>query len=343
MAMYGNRGLLFSSPIHKPVVTLVAKMNTKNTETLPATSSVPSERVQQIMMSAHESRELDNDMGLDKLLPASRVIMAFASADGASHKRDRMTCTDESLLNSSENLLRQAATSDLARNVISDDSCLNFLQLILLGSEEFQDFNIEEALQSTLTSALTFRAEIVSAKLRSWMNLEPGEPCYHDITLTSVNEPSTMHKSYVITQIDVTAVELANRAIKQANAELAEERERINALLQRQYELIDILRTETSKEGNGDDYFTEKINFLRSTIAKDAVGFGDTARAEEIRLDKILGRGNVSVLISDVVFLSKATDLSLLFSSVWDGLSRRVAWHHRRCEENDSSCRLEQL
>jgi hypothetical protein len=263
MAMYGNRGLFFSSPIYKPVAAHVAKINAKNTETLPATS-VPSERVQQSMMNDHGSRELDNDMGLEN-----------------------------------DDLLCHAATSGLAHNVISDESGLNFLQLLLLGREEFQELNIEEAVSK---SALTFRVEIVSAKLRSWMNLEPGEPCFHDIALISLHEPNTMHKSYVITQMDVTAAELANRAIKQANAELAEERERIHALLQRQYELIDILRTENSKEGKGDDYFTEKINFLRSTIAKDALEFADTACAEEIRLDKILGRGSVSDSISGCCF-----------------------------------------
>ena len=161
-----------------------------------------------------------------------------------------------------------------------------------------QEDEREQYKEFTMRKSFNIRVEIVSERLRTWMNLTMGQECFHDLIVNGSYEPNTLHRTYIIIQTDVTASELADRAIKQANADLAEERERIHALLQRQYELIDILRSENSTSNNPDDFFTEKINFLRGTIAKDAEDSMTPAQAEEICLGKILGQGNVSAPIT---------------------------------------------
>jgi hypothetical protein len=286
MAMYGNRGLFFSSPIYKPVAAPLAK---KKDHVLTSSSllSRPLTRLVKAFQAAEQKGALE---------PGQPDQKGQNGTAGSS--------TNESELNFLQLLLLGAKVSlcvDM-RSYFAYDT-LGFVQLD--EQEQFDDIIMKKR--------FTIRVEIVSAQLRSWMNLEPGEPCYHDVTISSSYEPNTLHKTYIITQVIVTDIELADRAIQQANAELYEERERIHALLQRQYELIEILRSETSTKN--DDLFTEKINFLRGTIAKESKSRRETtqAEAEEIRLDKVLGRGNVSVFISDDI-CSRHT-LTSLFSS----------------------------
>ena len=287
MALYGNRGIFFSKQIYEPATSILVKMKGNKTR-----SSLEKEASSAIR--SQKTAANDDSLGLDHL---SSLIMAFQSTGGEPISHN--TAVDSILISNDDDddMLCHASTSCLERvqSAAVDESSLNFLQLLLLGCDENDKIKIEEVMTS---QASTVRAEILSPKLRSWMNLAAGEHCFHDITIISSYEPNTLHKTYIVTQMDVTSAELANRAIKQANAELAEERERIHALLQRQYELIDILRTETTNYDDGDDFFTEKINFLRRTIAKDATESVDPACAEEIRLGEILGQGNVSDLLA---------------------------------------------
>ena len=127
------------------------------------------------------------------------------------------------------------------------------------------------------------------------------------------------------------------RRLQEANAELAEERNRMHALLQRQYELIEVMQSTASQPSHLSDspqtqsLFKEKIQVLRDILSEAR---GSDMEAEEIRLGKILGQGNVSASIS---VLLNASD-TILPSSVWGSLSGRVARHDCGCEANGSPC-----
>jgi type IV secretory pathway VirB4 component len=92
---------------------------------------------------------------------------------------------------------------------------------------------------------------------------------------------------------------VAQRRVQEANAELAEERNRMHALLQRQYELIEIMQSTASNNSECDpqtqSLFKEKIQVLRDILSEAR---GSDREVEEIRMGKILGEGNVSASIS---------------------------------------------
>lgn len=165
-----------------------------------------------------------------------------------------------------------------------DEVGLSFLQLLFLGNKlELQ------RLKSTIVTGLFYaRIQIKSRKLRSWMLLDPDAESYHDLHIASTVEPVTFKKTYIISQTDVTDTVMAQK-------ELSEERERMRAVLQRQYELIEVMQSSDRSKPSADGPssrtpFQEKIQILREILSKGVANSADEADGE-IHTTKVIGQG----------------------------------------------------
>ena len=157
------------------------------------------------------------------------------------------------------------STSLFADRDCSGEDGLSFLQLLFLGNEQEL-----QRLKSTVELGIFLsRIRITSRRLRSSMLLPSLSESYHDIQIVCTMESVTFEKIYIISQTDVTETVLAQRKLHEANGLLAEERDRLQAVLQRQYELIDMLYQQISLTNTGSslDPFNEKIQLLRNNLS----------------------------------------------------------------------------
>ena len=142
----------------------------------------------------------------------------------------------------------------------------------------------------------TFRTqiEVVHPTLRLMMGLREGEEVFHDVQMSLTRDPVTLQQVYTVAQIDVTAAVLAKREVELAHARLAEEKVRTEALLHRQYELIECIGwvSDLGRSASGNQKAVELIDSVRKQIA--AGGSISGRDGEQIELISLLGQGSVS-------------------------------------------------
>ena len=163
-----------------------------------------------------------------------------------------------------------------------------------------------EVMKAVVKAGGTFRTqiEVIHPTLRMMMGLKEGEEAFHDIQMSLTRDPVTLQQVYTVAQIDVTAAVLAKREVQEAHAKLAEERVRTEALLHRQYELIECIGwvSDVGRAAAGDQKATELIDSVRKQIAAGGPlcdGSGD------IELICVLGQGSVSCFMCMNIFVSK--------------------------------------
>lgn len=175
----------------------------------------------------------------------------------------------------------------------------SFLELLLMGSPDL----LQRLRSLHLSELFCSRIEIVSTRIKDWMRLEAGQESHQDIQVTGAVDPVTLERILIISQLDVTDIVLAQKEVMKANHELALEKERMQALLQRQYDLIQVLRDSSPAVGNdsrdsssgrlvptkgGIDLHGE-INSIREILS--AAGASKPTRADEIHLHHMIGQG----------------------------------------------------
>ena len=184
---------------------------------------------------------------------------------------------------------RQALQS--ARQPLLDSASeegLSFLELLFFD----QGDEIAKLRASQVSGTLfSTRIEIKSRRLRSWMQLAEDEAAFHDVHAMVLRDPITLEPVYILTNIDVTDTVLAQKAVLKANEELADEKVRMDALLRRQYELIEVLQAMpmSNSRGKADNEVADKIKMLHQELQE--AGAVSPAEADDIKLLSILGRG----------------------------------------------------
>ena len=130
---------------------------------------------------------------------------------------------------------------------------------------------------------------------------------------------------YIFAQIDVTAAVLAKREVQKAHADLAEEKIRAEALVHRQFELIECLGwvSELGRSSAGDQRASTLIDKVRRQMVADHGGASLSMDSEKIEITEMLGHGSVSpsLMISKDNFYVKLR-LMGFHLAVWEGISR---------------------
>ena len=183
--------------------------------------------------------------------------------------------------------------------VYADEEGLTFLDLLFHSSpNELKSLKAATLLNGHFTTRLAITSKI----LRSLCMLEEGEESHHDLQISMARDPNTLESIFIISQIDVTQTVRAQREVEEANAKLAKEMERIEALVERQYQLIEVLRSTDqvqalSKEMNemrgsspaetkGFTDFGTKISSIRESLLKS--GLHDPSQSTEINLQSVI-------------------------------------------------------
>ncbi|GAX73397.1 hypothetical protein CEUSTIGMA_g850.t1 [Chlamydomonas eustigma] len=69
------------------------------------------------------------------------------------------------------------------------------------------------------------------------MGLQACNQMFHKVEATLTKDPFTLQNVFIVSQMGITETTLAKTRLQRAHAALAAEKERMNALLQRQYSL----------------------------------------------------------------------------------------------------------
>ena len=181
----------------------------------------------------------------------------------------------------------RTATSPLSISEDSSEEGLSFIELLFLGSDDLKNLK-----GMRINGLFSTRVEIKSQRLRSWMQLGPEEEAFHDLKSIVIQDPNTFTPIYILTHIDVTDTVLAQKAVWKANEELADEKVRMDALLRRQYELIEVLKNMPMDDGPGRGDMSDvkdKVRMLHDALAE--AGAVSPAEADDIKLLNVLGQG----------------------------------------------------
>lgn len=148
-------------------------------------------------------------------------------------------------------------------------------------------------MKTTVGSGDVFRTqiEVTHPTLRQMMGLEEGEEAFHDVQVSFTQDPVTLQKIYVIAQIDVTSAVLAKREVQVAYAKLEKEKIRSQALIRRQYELIECLGWVSEV---GSSAGTQKASELIASVRRQISESLSTDDDGKIELNSLLGEGSVS-------------------------------------------------
>ncbi|GAX78093.1 hypothetical protein CEUSTIGMA_g5535.t1 [Chlamydomonas eustigma] len=148
---------------------------------------------------------------------------------------------------SSSQLQNQAAAEQQNYMIMLFDSDPDMYQELMLAGSQGETFYCQ--------------LEISHPVLRSWIGLQEWQQAHHRVFITLSQDPVTLQEVYTVSQVDVTDMVIAQQETHKALAELNEERQRlaqekehVEGLLQRQYELIACISmvTEVGRvEGNG--------------------------------------------------------------------------------------------
>ena len=132
------------------------------------------------------------------------------------------------------------------RSESSQDEDQSFLDMLFEGNEE--EYN---RLKSTVTNGMFLtRIQIHSENLRHMMHVPDGRESFQDLKIMITPFAMANDSVFIITHIDVTDTVLAQREVQRAYEELKEEKERMQLMIQRQYELLQVLR-EMKPSGSG--------------------------------------------------------------------------------------------
>ncbi|GAX83025.1 hypothetical protein CEUSTIGMA_g10452.t1 [Chlamydomonas eustigma] len=137
------------------------------------------------------------------------------------------------------------------------------------------------------------RVEIKNPILRSFMCLKEGVEVHHDVHVSITSDAVTSKVVYIISQVDVTETVLAKRQLQQAHDQLAEEKARMDVLLQRQHELIECLGKVNSVLPGGAVSSGRRgssavlVDNVRARMTEGADGSRD-----KIELQRLLGQGS---------------------------------------------------
>ncbi|GAX77878.1 hypothetical protein CEUSTIGMA_g5320.t1 [Chlamydomonas eustigma] len=114
----------------------------------------------------------------------------------------------------------------------------SYLQLLFDHSQD----QIQQLMDSVQQAGhFRTRVQVSNPILRQFMTLRDGVEAHHDVQVTEAKDPLTLQRVYMVSQVDVTEAVQAKRQLQAAHDELAEEKGRMDALLQRQHELIECL------------------------------------------------------------------------------------------------------
>ena len=171
-----------------------------------------------------------------------------------------------------------------------------FLELLFHSSPN----ELKNLSSTSLQGHFTVRLETTSKILRSLCILEEGEESHHDTKISMARDPITLESIFIISQIDVTAIVKAQREVVEANEKLAKERERMQALLERQYQLIEVLKNtdlavsgpaqdKTNGKAGSSESLGSKIASIRESLLKS--GLHDPSQSTEINLQRVIGAG----------------------------------------------------
>ena len=146
-------------------------------------------------------------------------------------------------------------------------------------------------MRSVLEGGGSYRTqvEILHPTLRMMMGLKEGNEAFHDVQMSLTKDPATLQPVIIVAQIDVTSAVLAKREVQQANAKLAEEKLRADALLYRQHELIECIGwvSDVGRSAAGNQRARELIDSVRKQIVSTGGSEGG------IELGRLLGQGTV--------------------------------------------------
>lgn len=183
--------------------------------------------------------------------------------------------------------------SQPARGSQSRKPSLNFLALLFEGQDEVREEMLEEVKNG---ASFAKAVEIHSLELKRMLGCHnPEDPLFLKVYASQFYDPYSQKQCLNIVYVDKTAVILAQREVQQANADLAEEKQRLHVLLTRQYQLIEVMQSSFRNDPETDSpknvLFKQKIQVLRDILSSAK---GADEGVEEISLGRILGQGNVS-------------------------------------------------
>ncbi|GAX80143.1 hypothetical protein CEUSTIGMA_g7581.t1 [Chlamydomonas eustigma] len=182
----------------------------------------------------------------------------------------------------------------------------DFLEL-LFGCRQDAWFH---ALNATVKGGGYFRAqiEIKHPSLRALIDLKEGDEAHHDVQVSLSQDPVTLQSVFIISQVDITAAVVAQRQLQQAHSELAGEKIRTEALLSRQYDLIECIGwvSEVGRSVAGDARSAELIDRVwrqmigeRRMVTKsdflathEKTGEGGPATRHDVELMELMGEGS---------------------------------------------------
>jgi hypothetical protein len=103
--------------------------------------------------------------------------------------------------------------------------------------------------------------------------------------LASSSSPSSL-------QVDITEMVLAESQLRAVNEQLAVEKERMNALIQRQVELIACLGKVSGVEGHTSG--SQRLSDLLDNVRQHLMTDGGGTLYEPIEVSELIGKGSVS-------------------------------------------------
>ena len=185
-------------------------------------------------------------------------------------------------------------------------------------------------MKATVTGGDVFRTqiEVTHPTLRRMMGLNKGEEAFHDVQVSFTQDPVTLQKIYIIAQIDVTSAVLAKREVLEAHAKLEQEKIRSQALIRRQYELIECLGWVSDVGSSaGTQKASELIAGVRRQISESLL-IDDDGKVE---LGSLLGTGSVSLGHLILQIILKGNDACITVKTMhlvgaWD-MNIKLAGH----------------
>ncbi|GAX77879.1 hypothetical protein CEUSTIGMA_g5321.t1 [Chlamydomonas eustigma] len=182
------------------------------------------------------------------------------------------------------------------------DHCPDDFSYIHLLLDNHQDM-IKQLKNMGSRQVFRTRLGITNPILRSFMGLEAGREAHHDVQITMNEDPVNCQKTYIVAQMDVTETVLAKHELQIAHDQLAEERDRMDTLLQRQHDLIECLGKIGGVDGTLGGTGSSKVGSLNQrpmSLAASAlmdsvrqhVREGADKPQDGIQIQELLGEGS---------------------------------------------------
>ncbi|GAX83029.1 hypothetical protein CEUSTIGMA_g10456.t1 [Chlamydomonas eustigma] len=240
---------------------------------------------------------------IKKMVCLKILVVEPEANDAPSSSCGRNDCSGASVKTVAVRVVMRAAVGGVMMrgHVETDQSYIK----LLLNNDEMKIKDLDQVMGRG--GSYIIRVEVCNPLLRGFMRLKAGQEVHHDVQITASQDPVMMKKIYIVSQVDVTETVLAKRQLQQAHDQLAEEKARMDVLLQRQHELIECLgKVNSVVVGKGHHHHlagsqagprmsnsqsapstTSLLDGVRTHMTMEGAGPKD-----KIELQKLLGQGS---------------------------------------------------